>query len=281
MKVQILHTGKVGVANSLPFGGNHANTIKASGVFTSKKKRLWIPVSVYLIDTPHGKILFDTGWNRDMSPNGVFDRKAQIKSLGSFLLYRINQGVVEAGATADEQLASMGISPEDLDFVVISHLDCDHANGLSAFKDAKNILVSKADLDHIPHTGFVGKTRFQKKWWEGVDLQTFEWNGTEGPAGKSYDMFGDGSVVLINIPGHSEGLCAMKLTNEKGHFVLLVSDGGYATKSWTEMISSGISENKKQQIKSLRWIKQMSEDQNCIACIANHDSKIVPHTISF
>ncbi len=29
----------------------------------------------------HGKILLDTGWNRDMSPNGTLDRDAQIASL--------------------------------------------------------------------------------------------------------------------------------------------------------------------------------------------------------
>ena len=71
----------------------------------------------------HGKILFDCGWHRNMSPNGEFDRKAQIKSLGSFALYITNQGVLSLGEAIDEQLANFGIQPSDLDMILLSHLD--------------------------------------------------------------------------------------------------------------------------------------------------------------
>lgn len=60
---------------------------------------------------------------------GVLDRKAQIRSLGSLPLYMTNQGVVESGAAVSEQLATKGISSSELDLVLLSHLDCDHANG--------------------------------------------------------------------------------------------------------------------------------------------------------
>ena len=56
-------------------------------------------------------------------------RKAQIRSLGSLPLYMTNQGVVESGAAVSEQLATKGISSSELDLVLLSHLDCDHANG--------------------------------------------------------------------------------------------------------------------------------------------------------
>ena len=72
-----------------------------------------------------------------MSPNGVFDRRAKIRSLGSLPLYLTNQGVVESGAAIDEQLAARGVAPADLDAVLLSHLDCDHANGLKLVKVAR------------------------------------------------------------------------------------------------------------------------------------------------
>ncbi len=50
------------------------------------------PVSSFLIEHPKGLILFDTGWHREMSSEGVFDKRAQVKSLGSWFLYQINQG---------------------------------------------------------------------------------------------------------------------------------------------------------------------------------------------
>ncbi len=78
-KIHVLHTGEVCVAPELPFGGEHCGTLKAAGVFTRRSERLWLPVSAYLVECPQGKILFDCGWNRDMCPNGVYDKRAQIK----------------------------------------------------------------------------------------------------------------------------------------------------------------------------------------------------------
>ena len=146
IKIHIFHIGKVCVAPELPFGGEHCSALKASGVLDRKSKRLWLPVSAYLIECAHGNVLFDCGWHRDMSPHGVFERRAQIRSLGSLPLYFTNQVVVESSAAIDEQLAARGVAPVDWDAVLLSHLDCDHANGLKLVADAKKILVSKDEL---------------------------------------------------------------------------------------------------------------------------------------
>ena len=276
MKIHVLHTGEVRVSPYLPFGGDNCNLLKASGMTTPKEDWIWLPVSVYLFEHPKGLILVDTGWHRDMSPEGVYDKAAQIKSLGSRVLYNVNQGQIPLGEAVDEQLATMGIKPADLDYVLLTHLDCDHANGLRAVKDAKHIIVAQEELDCARKNGFI---RYKKKWWEGVDLQTIEWNGTEGPAQKSFDLFGDGSIKMINIPGHCDGLCAVKITREDGKYVLLFSDGGYATKSWKEMITSGVSLDKEMQRKSLQWIRDQSMDANCIESLATHDTDIKPHVI--
>ena len=106
IKIHIFHIGKVCVAPELPFGGEHYSALKASGVLDRKSKRLWLPVSAYLIECAHGNVLFDCGWHRDMSPHGVFERRAQIRSLGSLPLYFTNQVVVESSAAIDEQLAA-------------------------------------------------------------------------------------------------------------------------------------------------------------------------------
>ena len=276
MKIHVLHTGEVRVSPYLPFGGDNCNLLKASGMTTSKEDWIWLPVSVYLIEHPKGLILVDTGWHRDMSPEGVYDKAAQIKSLGSRVLYNVNQGRIPLGEAVDEQLETMGIKPADLDYVLLTHLDCDHANGLRAVKDARHIIVAQEELDCARKNGFI---RYKKKWWKDCDLQTIEWNGTEGPAGKSFDLFGDGSVKMINIPGHCDGLCAVKITREDGKYVLLFSDGGYATKSWKEMITSGVSLDKEMQRKSLQWIREQSMDPNCVESLATHDTKIKPHVI--
>lgn len=97
--------------------------------------------------------------------------------------------------------------------------------------------------------------------------------------GKSYDLLGDGSIELINIPGHADGLYAVKVKNDEGKFVLLFSDGGYARKSWEEQITSGIAADKQLQKQSLAWIRDQSLDENCVESLANHDPDIAPHII--
>ena len=49
IKIHIMHTGQVRVAQDLPFGGEHTNLLKASGLLTPASKKLWLPVSAYLI----------------------------------------------------------------------------------------------------------------------------------------------------------------------------------------------------------------------------------------
>ena len=279
IKIHVFHTGEVCVAPELPFGGEHCSTIKASGVFAKKSERLWLPVSAYLIECSHGKIIFDCGWHRNMSPDGVFDKKAQIKSLGSLPLYVTNQVRIEKGSAIDEQLAALGIHPADLDLVLLSHLDCDHANGLNLVADAKQILVSKDELLFAENKTPVNRIRYNADWWRSTKMQTFDWNGTEGPVGKSYDVFGDESLVMVNIPGHSKGQCALKITGSDGRFILLYADGGYARKSWEQLITSGIADDKAAQKKSLEWIREQSLNANCVESLANHDPDVQPHII--
>lgn len=277
IKIHVFHTGEVCVAPDLPFGGDNCNAVKASGVFGKKEDRLWLPVSAYLIEHPKGKFLVDTGWARDVSPNGEFDKKAQIKSLGSVILYEVNQGRIDLGQCIDEQLLEMGIKDSDIDAVLITHLDCDHANGLKQVKNAKKFMVSADEMKFA--NKITNKVRYYKGWWKGIDLTEFEWNDNQGPIGKSYDLLGDGSIELINIPGHADGLYAVKVKNEEGKFVLLFSDGGYARKSWEEQITSGIAADKQLQKQSLAWIREQSLDSNCVESLANHDPDIAPHVI--
>lgn len=277
IKIHVLHAGEVCVAPDLPFGGDNCSRIKAAGIFCKAEDRLWLPVSAYLIEHPKGRFLVDTGWARSMSPEGKLDKRAQIKSLGSTRLYKVNQGRVALGQCVDEQLAAMGLAPSDIDAVLITHLDCDHANGIVQMKGARRFLVAAEELRFA--ATLVGGVRYNKSWWSEVKLEGFEWNDDEGPFGKSFDLLGDGSIQLINIPGHADGLFAVKVTNEEGRFVLLFSDGGYARKSWDEMITSGVALDKAKQKKSLAWIREQSLDPLCVESLANHDPEVSPHVI--
>ena len=89
IKIHVLRTGEVRVSPYLPFGGDDCSLLKASGMTTPKSKWIWLPVFSFLIEHPKGLILFDTGWHREMSPEGIYDKKAHadIKDIKPFLKY--------------------------------------------------------------------------------------------------------------------------------------------------------------------------------------------------
>lgn len=55
------------------------------------------------------------------------------------------------------------------------------------------------------------KIRYNSDWWKDVIIKRIDWNDTQGPVGKSYDLLGDVSIELFNIPGHADGLFAVKV----------------------------------------------------------------------
>ena len=58
-------------------------------------------------------------------------------SLGSTLLYKVNQGGIGKGQAINEQLSAIGAKTSEFDYVLLTHLDCDHANGRPLVKTPK------------------------------------------------------------------------------------------------------------------------------------------------
>lgn len=272
IKIHVLQTGRVRVDEALPFHEKTINPLAFTGMFRSEKHKIWIPVSTYLIEHPKGLVLFDTGWSKAVRNNNSETKKKK-------LLGEISVADLPAGTAIDEQLLALGYNPKDIDVVLLSHLDGDHAGGLNLVKDAKKFLVSREEL--IASKGFGKGIRYDSKLWEETKLEPFDFGDTGiGPMKRSFDLFNDGTFQIIWTPGHSRGLVSIMLNNNGQDFVLLVSDTGYAKKSWDKLITPGISVNRKQAYQSLEWVKEMSSKKNCIATLANHDPEIKPHTLT-
>lgn len=270
IKIHALKCGMVLVDKALPFGGecteleNQQQIMDAIRGGRGFDHRLMLNVFCYLIEHPKGKILVDTGWHTDVRYN-------QYELLGKFH-YQINQAFLPKGEAVDEQLAALGVKPSDLDYVLLTHLHSDHVLGVKLVKDAKKILCSDIELETA-----LGefRSRYEPEMWEGVGLQTFPLEQTGyGPHGLSYDLFGDGSVKLVCTAGHTMGSCAVEINNN-GKFVIITGDCAYAPKSWEKMVRPGIMANMEMGMKSLAWIKEMSEKPECLKMLTIHDPEAV------
>ena len=89
------------------------------------------PISAFLIEHPEGRILFDTGCDPDGMKGKWPDAYRQIPYQESYL---------------PQQLDELGVKPDDIGYVVASHLHFDHAGCLHICNKAR-IYVNKTELD--------------------------------------------------------------------------------------------------------------------------------------
>lgn len=172
-----------------------------TGLYAGQKKRL--VASCYLIRNGDKYLLWDTGLD------GALAGKPKEKE-GSFLKERIVT-----------QLARIGLKPEAINFVGISHYHYDHTGQLSDFPGA-TLLEGKADWEVV-------------KKWPAAEPRYRHWltgGGKVEPVEGDKDVFGDGKVIMLDMPGHTEGHHALLVRLASGP-VLLSGDQFHFTENRT------------------------------------------------
>ncbi|KAB1194654.1 MBL fold metallo-hydrolase [Haloferax sp. MBLA0076] len=263
--VHVFHTGAVNIDRALAFREQTRHPMPYTGWLRPKSKRMWVPVSAYLIDHPEGPVFVDTGWHSDIRT----DQRGHLGFLSSTMYW----GRLPAGQAVHEQLASLGVRPEDLEYVVMSHLHSDHASGLAHVRDAEHIVVSASEWDARNDFGYI------PSMWDGIDVTPLDLTEIPfGPFKQGLDLFGDGLVYLVFTPGHSAGHVSV-LTKTGAGWVLLAGDVGYAAKSWEGGILPGVTTNDRDMHASLTWVKDFATRDDCVAAFANHDPDVTPTTV--
>ena len=69
IKIHVLQCGTVGTDETITDRSKSKNPYAYTGILRGNKHRVWIPVYVYLIEHPKGKVLIDTGWHSDVREN--------------------------------------------------------------------------------------------------------------------------------------------------------------------------------------------------------------------
>ena len=154
-------------------------------------------------------------------------------------------------------------------------MDFDHTSGLCLVREAKRIMAAREELEDSRKYFF----RYVKTNWNFANVEPFEYENTGiGPVGRSYDVFGDGSVVLVNTPGHTHGMFSAVVSGG-GKYVVLAGDSVYTQRSIREKLIPGFTVNAKLAEKSLEWVCQCAADENCLLAAANHDPEVEEQTI--
>lgn len=201
-----------GTASSL-----EALVVKGGSLFSSYK----LSHSAIFIKHPKGNILFDTGLGRNIDEQYENEMPSELKP---FMKYEFTNDVLT-------QLNTIGFTEDSIDLIIPSHLHWDHVSGLEDFINTEIFITREEKVwANLEGESFNGSMKSQ------FDDPEIKWNYYEFAEApyenfdKSYDLFGDGSIILLPIEGHTPGSVALLLTTHYGEKYLFTGDLSWSLK---------------------------------------------------
>ena len=156
--------------------------------------------SCYLIRHGSRYMLWDTGLTDELVGRGFSNAQQTL---------RVRRSLID-------QLKQIGVRPEQIELIGISHWHFDHVGQAPRFPQAR-LLIGKGDLDLLRMTPPPDEDSVKAlaHWLSGA--------GKTETVTRDKDVFGDGHVVMLKLPGHTPGHYALLVRLASGP-VLLTGD---------------------------------------------------------
>jgi len=214
-------------------------------------KKLQLTASCYLIRHADHYMIWDTGYPvTAATPNGPTVK-----------------------VTLVDQLAQLKIKPEQINYVGISHYHGDHTGQAASFPQA-TLLIGQGDWDVLKGPTPSGTTNAAplKHWLDG--------DGKSEPVAKDKDVFGDGTVVMLDMPGHTPGHHSLLVKlKEKGN-VLLTGDQAHFHENYDSNGVPTFNFNRADTLASFDRFKQIAKNLNATVII-QHDPRDIDKLPAF
>lgn len=200
-------------------------------------KNVPFPALFALIEHPdRGYILFDTGYSNHVEksmkkfPYGIYGKMTPI--------------YLETGESAKEQLEAMGISPDEVKTIILSHFHPDHIGGCRDFPEAR-FICSRKDYRNLQNkTGFSALKNafipdllpedFPKRVGFFEECPAIPFPLKNAPFTKAYDVFGDQRILAVELPGHTGGQFGIFVRGQDGP-LFFVSDACWLTETYKNL----------------------------------------------
>jgi glyoxylase-like metal-dependent hydrolase (beta-lactamase superfamily II) len=228
---------------------------------------------VALIQHPeHGWGLWDTGY----APRMLTET-----SHWPFSLYRRATPLrLRPELALVEQLPRWGVSAGDIGWIVLSHLHADHVAGLRDFPQARLILTAAAYADVRGRRGWRALSRacipslLPDDFAQRATLISAFPDQPLPALGPTYDVFGDGALRLVALPGHAHGQVGM-LVQTAERAILLAADGAWLTRAIRELrppspLTYLFIDDRRAVRETLRRLHDFARQQPEVALIPTH-----------
>jgi N-acyl homoserine lactone hydrolase len=186
--------------------GGSFKTLRLARAMSSSKAAESVPVPAFLIRHPTvGPVLVDTGLHPSIASGGS-------ENFGG-LANRFGRPSLKPGEDVPSQLRAKGIEPRGVPVVVMTHLHLDHSSAISEFPDS-TFVVADAEWQEAAHGSKPSLNGYRRAHFDlAFEYRTVDFDGeainSYATFGRTFDLFGDGSVRLAYTPGHSAGHCSV------------------------------------------------------------------------
>ncbi|MBI3514443.1 MAG: N-acyl homoserine lactonase family protein [Proteobacteria bacterium] len=164
-----------------------------------------------------------------------------------------------------DQLAQLSLKADQIKYVGISHYHGDHIGQVGAFP-ASTLLIGKGDWDELTSA----KPR------EGANPAPFaHWIKGEGkvePVPLDKDVFGDGSVLMLNTPGHTPGHHSLLVKLPQMGAVILMGDLAHFHENYDSNGVPTFNTDRSQTLASLDRVKKIAANSKATVVI-QHDPR--------
>lgn len=179
-------------------------------------------IASILIRHPAGLVMVDPAFGRSIA--------SDLGRAGP--LFQLALGTARGKRPLVDVMEGAGLAPGDIAFALVTHAHWDHVGALGDLPRAK-VLLSRPELEWVtpfirfnengvmPHHLKRAKERLFVFPLSGPPVDGFE---------KSFDVFGDGAIVAVPLPGHTPGSTGYLVRGEGGVTYFLIGDTTWTLK---------------------------------------------------
>jgi N-acyl homoserine lactone hydrolase len=238
IRLYVLDTGLIECAEYAMFSPNAGPGVRQD-----------MSVRSYLVVHPQGTLLWDTG---------IADAIAELAD-GQRIIDPI---VFKVPRTLRSQLAEIGVSAADVQYLGLSHLHIDHVGNIDLFPHA-TVLMQQAEHDAaygpdaeeltlIPETyAALNRDRIQTVIGD-------------------HDVFGDGTVVITSLPGHTPGHQGLLVDLRDSGPILLATDITYSAQDYADAAVRESNVDLEQSRQSIETAKRIERERGATVWL-HHD----------
>jgi glyoxylase-like metal-dependent hydrolase (beta-lactamase superfamily II) len=260
VKVHVLETGTVTIRERQlhPASG----PLRRARMLADTRWAPPVPMRAWLIEHPEGLILVDTGETSRAGKPGYWPR-------ASLYYRRCIRPSVGPDEEVGPRLRELGVSPDDVRWVVLTHLHTDHAGGLSYFPRSE-IVVSRAEHAFARSArGRFVEGYLPQHWPRWFRPRLVQLDAPWGPFAASLPLTAAGDVHLVATGGHSAGHLAVAV-EEAERLLFFAGDASYSERHMLEGEIDGAALQPRRAEQTLARIRRLVEERPTVY-LPTHD----------